>query len=323
MKKILCFGEALLRLQSENSDFFGDNHRLKVYPGGSEANVAARLAAMGEECSFLSAAPDNELTRDYLRVLNDRGVDTSSFIFSSDRMGSYYLLSANGLTKGEVIYDRKYSAFDQLKKGDVYWEKILNGYDWLHWTALTPALGEGSVVLIKEALQVADSMGIGISADLNYRNKLWQYGKAPHEVMPDLVQYCDLILGNVWASQKMLETFEVPDFNSETPPEECADFSMSVARQLFYKFPKAKLIANTFRFSKDPKHNRLFGTAHTHFENALSKTLETFEVVDRIGSGDAFMAGIIKAYLDKKNLQEIVNSGVKEGFDKLFKEGDF
>lgn len=135
------------------------------------------------------------------------------------------MLSANGLSKGEVIYDRKYSSFSQIKTGEIDWHKIFEDCSWFHWTAITPALNEELAEVMKEALEVAYSKGITISVDLNYRNKLWQYGKSPLEVMPELVKYCHIIMGNIWASHNMLDTSIDSNLNRNTSPEEYFEFA--------------------------------------------------------------------------------------------------
>lgn len=322
-RKIICFGESLLRFQMLNDSFFDAENRIKLYPGGSEANVAVRLANLGFSTGFVSAGPDTKLTEDYLSVLKDNKVDVSQFIYSGTRLGSYYLLSPDGLSKGEVIYDREYSSFSQLKKGDVDWDSIFNEVEWLHWTALTPALSNDSVELMEEGLKEASQRKIPISVDLNYRSKLWQYGKDPIEVMPKLIKYCDLVLGNIWASNLMLGTKIKEGIDRKTSYSEVLEFASEASQELFQKFSKIKMVAHTFRFMKNPKHNLLYGTAHTRENNVISKIEETEEIVDRIGSGDAFMAGVIAGYLQNKSLQEIVDIGIREGFEKLFVAGDF
>lgn len=323
MKTTICFGEPLIRYQSYGDAFFDNHHLVKAYPGGSEANVAVKLAQLGIAAQFVSAGPDNEIMREYLSVLNNQYVDTNNFHFSGERLGSYILQSPNGLTKGEVIYDRKYSSFSNLKAGEINWDKVLANCNWLHWTALTPALNEDLVEVLKEFLQEASKRNITISVDLNYRQKLWQYGKSPNEVMPELAQYCDVIMGNIWASNKMLGT-EVPEnLDDQTSPDEYLSISQKVSEELFAMYPKAKLVANTFRFMNNNKHNCLYGTAHTRKEHVLSPVMETNVLVDRIGSGDAFMAGIIAGIQQNDSLQDTINLAVKCGYEKLFVEGDF
>ena len=324
MNKILSFGEILIRKQSVGNHFFkSPDNLLKIYPGGSEANVAVSLAQMGEEVQYVSAFPKNKLSEEILAYIEAFSVDNSKVIWSGDRIGSYILLSANGLSSGEVIYDRKYSSFSLLDSNDLDIAQLLEGVTWFHWSALTPALNENMAKLMKAILTEASNRGIYISVDLNYRSKLWQYGKQPLDIMPELVQYCDLIMGNIWASNKMLGSTIDEQFNRQTSQSAYFDFAKENAKELFSMFPKAKLIANTFRFIDHPQHNLFYGTLHTKQEDVISKTYETQEAVDRIGSGDAFMAGLIYACRQGMNNQDIIETATGTGYYKLFVEGDF
>src|SRR5690606_26365422 len=201
MDLILSFGEILIRQQSLGNTFFNKtNNRLEIFPGGSEANVAASLAQMGDKVAYCSALPQNSLSDEILEILNDLGVHTDKVLHTGDRLGTYILMSANGLSKGEVIYDRKYSSFSQLTIEDIDIDKLFEGVSWLHWTALTPALNQEMADLTADLLQEASDRNITISVDLNYRNRLWQYDKEPIAIMPQLAAHCDVIMGNIWAA---------------------------------------------------------------------------------------------------------------------------
>lgn len=324
MKGILCFGEILIRQQALGNSFFEtDNNLLRIYPGGSEANVATALSQMGEQVYYFSAFPDHSLSDEILAALNHLEVDTSKIVKSGDRIGSYILLSANGLTKGEVIYDRKYSSFSLLDVNELDFDTLFSGVDWFHWTALTPALNENCAALMKTVLTEAEKRSITISVDLNYRNRLWQYGQEPIAIMPDLVQHCDVVMGNIWAANKMLGTSIDETLDRQTSVEEYADYSEKSAQEIFNKFPKVKHVANTFRFMDNPRHNYFYGVYHTPQSNATSPIFETNNVIDRIGSGDAFMGGFIHALRTTDNPQQIIDIATGAGYQKLFVEGDF
>jgi len=296
MNLILSFGEILIRQQSLGNTFFDkNNNRLEIFPGGSEANVAASLAQMGDNVAYCSAFPKNALSEEIIDILRGLGIDTEKVLHTGDRLGSYILMSANGLSKGEVIYDRKYSSFSQLSVEDIDMDQLFDGVSWLHWTALTPALNQNMSDLMAIVLQEASDRNIKISVDLNYRNRLWQYGKEPLDIMPQLVAHCDVIMGNIWAANKMLGTSVNGSFDRDTPRETYIEAAKNSAEEIFQKYPKCKHVAYTFRFMDSPNHNLFYGTYHTPSEHVASSTRETFEVVDRIGSGDAFMAGHIHA----------------------------
>lgn len=321
--RILSFGELMLRLSSTGASFLEENSPVVVFPAGSEANVVASLAQWGVPCSYLSRMPDNELASQALSVLKELGVDVSPTIREGDRLGLYFLLSANGLTKGEVVYDRKYSAFSQLQPNTIDWDGVLEGYTWFHWSALTPALNESLAVVCKEALEAARRKGMVVSVDLNYRNKLWDYGKQPIDVMPDLLTYCDVVMGNIWAANKMLWTAVLETLDRDTPPDTYFEQAKESANEVFERLPRCKHLAFTFRFMDSATHNLLYGTYHTRDGHFISAIYETEEVVDRIGSGDAFMAGLIYALVSKKDGQGVVDMATAAGFKKLFVKGDF
>ncbi|MFD1768411.1 PfkB family carbohydrate kinase [Sphingobacterium suaedae] len=324
MSVILSFGEILIRQQSLGNSFFDKkNNRLEIFPGGSEANVAASLAQMGDTVAYCSAFPNNALADEIITLLQELNVDTGKSIRSGDRLGAYILMSANGLSKGEVIYDRKYSSFSQLRLQDIDFKKFFQDVTWLHWTALTPALNPELAALMGTILQEASSRNVTISVDLNYRNRLWQYGKQPLEIMPSLVEHCDVIMGNIWAANKMLGTAVDEQLNRHTTKEDYLHAAKKSAEEIFEKFPRCKHIAYTFRFMDSPSHNLFYGTYHTPLENVSSKTLETQQVIDRIGSGDAFMAGLIHALVNKMTPQAIIDTATAAGFHKLFIKGDF
>ncbi|MDM1293940.1 sugar kinase [Sphingobacterium sp. N143] len=320
--RILCFGELLIRLQSVSEGFFEQNN-LKIYPGGSEANVAAALGQLKIPTRYITAMPRNPMTLEIQQILIDYGVDTSKILFQGDRLGSYMLLSANGLSNGEVIYDRKYSSFSQIQVGSIDWDSVFDHITWFHFTALTPALNTALAEVCLEALKIASKKGIIISIDLNYRNKLWQYGMDPIEVMPELLKYVDVIMGNIWAANKMLGTSIEAHFDDKTTKEEYFAHAQKVSKEIFYNYPQCKHIANTFRFMENVNHNLFYATYHTPLDNFVSTTYETRSLIDRIGSGDAFMAGLIAAIASDLEEQQIIDFATKIGFDKLFVKGDF
>lgn len=321
--KIFAFGELLLRLQTSANSFLGTADSVTVYPGGSEANVVASLGQWGVSCSYVTRVPDHELAHRALDTLRALGVDTGQTLLGGDRLGLYFLLSADGLTKGEVIYDRKYSSFAAWAPGTTDWDALLEGYTWLHWSALTPALNPDLASTCLELLKAASRKGLTISVDLNYRNKLWNYGKTPIEVMPELVGYCDVVMGNIWAANKMLGTPVSDTLTRSTPPEVYFEQASKTAHVIRQAFPKCKHVANTFRFMDRPTHNLFYGTYHTQEGDYLSEIFETNAVLDRIGSGDAFMAGLIYALIAGEKPQQVVETATRAGFQKLFAKGDF
>lgn len=320
---VLCFGELLYRIQSKEELFAKNQSIAELYPGGSEANVAVALAQLGVTSYYYSIGPDNPLVHNIIQVLMDNGVDCSKFRFAGDRLGGYFLMSANGLTNGEVVYDRKYSSFYQLNHNDIDWDTLFSGINWFHWTALSPALSIEHILLCKIALSEARKRNITISVDLNYRSKLWQYGKAPLDVMPDLVKECDVIMGNIWASNVMLGTKLDESWSGDRKNIDYPNISKEVAEEVFVRYPRCRHLAFTYRFMDSPMHNLLYATYHTPNNDYLSEVYETNNLIDRIGSGDAFMAGIIAGIVNKDNAQNLINLATEVGYKKLFVKGDF
>jgi 2-dehydro-3-deoxygluconokinase len=322
--KILAFGELLWRLTSAEQGMALAPDTLKVYPGGAEANVAASLGAWNIPCSYLTALPDNELAQKALETLHKRGVDTSHTRTQGDRMGLYFLLSANGLSTGQVVYDRKYSSFSQLMPGMIDWKELLKDYGWLHWSAISPALNQNVATVCQEALEAAKDLGITVSVDLNYRSRLWDYGKTPLEVMPELAQYCDVIMGNIWAANKMLGTpLEEKELNRHTDQEAYLEIAEATAQTIQDLSPACKHVSFTFRFMDNPSHNLLYGTYFHQARQYVSPTYETHSLKDRIGSGDAFMAGLIYGLHQHLENQSIIDFATAAAFQKLFVPGDF
>lgn len=320
---VLCFGELLYRIQSTGELFDTDISTIEMFPGGSEANVSVALAQLGIKAMFMSAVPRNQLVESIATILKNTGVDITRLRYEGDRLGSYILLGANGLTSGEVIYDRKYSSFSQLQKGDIDWDQVFQGVDWFHWTALTPALSEAHAMVCAEAIQEARKRKIVVSVDLNYRSKLWQYGKLPIDIMPELVQGCDVIMGNIWAANKMLGTYLEESWSGDRAALDYSDISKGVANEVFEKYPRCKDLAFTFRFMDTAKHNLFYATYHQPNMHYTSSILETNNLVDRIGSGDAFMGGLIAGIIKELPAQELIDYATEVGYKKLFVKGDF
>lgn len=237
-------------------------------------------------------------------------------------MGLYFLGGPNGLSTGEVIYDRKYSSFYALQPGMVDWDKALDGVDWFHWSAITPALSASLAQVCEEGLRAARHRGIRISTDLNYRNRLWQYGQDPRDVMPHLVAYCDVVMGNMWAARTMLDIplESEPDARNTHLLHELAEAS---SHELQRRFRRCQTTAYTFRFSDRPGHNRFHATLFDGSSFVVSRTHETFEVLDRIGGGDAFMAGLLLALNQDWDSQKVIEMATCASFRKLFVPGDF
>jgi 2-dehydro-3-deoxygluconokinase len=315
--KVISYGEILFRF----SPVF-DQHTSALYIGGAEANMAASLARWGTPVSYISKVPDNGLSRQVLQQLEKAGIGTDRMLWGGDRIGAYYLAQGSDLKHAEVVYDRKYSSFSEIQPGTTDWDALLEGAGWFHWSAITPALSQQAAIVCKEALEAARRKGLTISTDLNYRNKLWQYAK-PFQVMPELVQYCDVIMGNIWAAHQMLDTALDTVALERNQKEIYLEQAIKVAQEITEKYPRCKHVAFTFRFSEGPTHNLYYATYYNQGKQTVSRQYETNEVIDRVGSGDSFMAGLIHSLVEGFDAQQTISFAAAAAYSKLFVKGDF
>lgn len=319
MKTVFCFGELLLRLSPVLNGEWIKQATMPVFVGGAELNVAQALTRWGVPASYSTALPDHYLSKEISEYVQCLGIDTSTILYNGNRIGTYYLPQGADLKNAGVIYDRAYSSFYELKPGQIDWEELLQGKTWFHFSAISPALNENVAMVCKEGLQVATKMGLYISVDLNYRAKLWQWGKQPVEVMPELVQYCDLIMGNIWAAEKMLGINLASSLsdNKESYLKQAEQTSLAICNQ----FPNCKQVANTFRFDRE-EGLHYYASLFNHNHLYVSHERQTATVIDKVGSGDCFMAGLIYGNYNQLSPQEIIDFAAAAAFNKLFVKGD-
>lgn len=315
---VITFGEILLRLSPEWAQ-----QRAAIFVGGAEANVAAALATWGNTVAYISKTPENGLSRQILEQLQTIGIQTDRMLWGGDRIGAYYLAQGSDLKHAEVVYDRKYSSFSEIKPGTVNWDDLLGDAKWFHWSAISPALNPDAVIICKEVLEAATRKGMTISTDLNYRSKLWQYGQQPINVMPELTKYCHVIMGNIWAANMMLGTPLNQEAIAADTKEQYLQAAKDAAVAIIAQFPVCNRVAFTFRFSSAPSHNLYYAVYWKDGELFVSRQYETNEVVDRVGSGDSFMAGLIHANLNGYSNQETISYAAAAAYTKLFRTGDF
>jgi 2-dehydro-3-deoxygluconokinase len=316
---VFCFGELLLRLSPELNGAWIRHNSMPVYIGGAELNVASALACWKIPVRYGTALPDHYLSREICSSLEAKGIQTSAILFSGERIGAYYLPQGADLKNAGVIYDRAHSSFSKLHTGQIDWDAVLTGVDWFHFSAISPALNEAVAAVCKEALEAASAKGLPISVDLNYRSKLWQWGRQPWEVMPGLVQHCDVVMGNIWAAETMLQIPVAVDLVREKASllQEAQRTSEAIVK----RFPKCRQVANTFRFH-EAGAVRYYATLHSDGQLFVSPEQRTETIVDKVGSGDTFMAGLIYGFLKKLGLQDTINFAAAAAFNKLFIKGD-
>ena len=317
MQKIFCFGELMLKLSPELGGRWIHDEIITTHIGGAELNVATALANWNTPVKYCTALPDNYISKEICEELERKRIDVSAINFSGNRIGIYYLPKGAELKSAGVIYDRAYSSFGELKAGMINWEEVLKDCKWFHFTAISPALNESMVAVCKEALEVAAAKKITISVDLNYRAKLWQYGKKPVDVMPGLVAYCHVIMGNLWAAESLLGIESPIKESKDKTKEELVKATGKSMLQLHKAFSRAQTFAYTFRLDKE-----YFGVLQHGSKMAVSKTFEIKKVVDKAGSGDCFMGGLIYGLTNDHSADEIINFAAAAAVGKLSEKGD-
>ena len=321
-KGILCFGELLLRICPDTDANWLKENNLPCYVGGAELNVASALALWELPASYMTAMPDNLMSRQLENYIQEKGIDTSPIKFQGKRIGLYYLPKGEDVKHAGVIYDREHSAFAELEPGTINWAQVFEGISWFHFSAICPALSASVAAVCKEALQYASAHGIFVSLDLNYRAKLWQYGKQPIDVVPDLAPYCDLIMGNIWAAELMLgipikEGLKELDLKSAYLEQ--AKFT---SMELMKRYPKCKIIGNTYRFDVQGKGIKYYTTLYGPDKFYFSAEYSTPDFIDKVGSGDCFMAGLIYGFYRGDGYQETLDFATAAAFNKLFIASD-
>jgi 2-dehydro-3-deoxygluconokinase len=320
MKKTLCFGELLLRLSPSSGGDWLQTNAVPAFVGGAEANVATALALWDQPVAYCTALPDNFLSKQLAGYLQKKNIDTAAIHYSGNRVGLYYLHQGTDVKNSGVIFDRAGSSFAQLQKGMIDWDKVLEGIDWFHFSAIAASLTASAAAVCEEVLMAASAKGITISVDLNYRNKLWQYGKQPHEIMPGLVKYCDVVMGNIWAANVMLGIPLNESLIKQQGKKAYLQQASETSRTIQQQFPKVKTVANTFRFDRDEGiqyYTTLFqGQLFVSAEYTASK------VMDKVGSGDCFMAGLIYGLNNDHDPQQTLNFATAAAYNKLFIKGD-
>ena len=309
MKQVITFGEIMLRLSPPGKLRFSQADSFDVIYGGGESNVAVSLANYDIPVELVTRLPDNDIGQCAMMEMRKRGVGTDHIVYGGERLGIYFLETGAVSRGSKVIYDRAHSAISGIKKGMVDWEKVFNGAQWFHWTGITPAISQGAADVCLEAIQAANELGVTVSTDLNYRAKLWNYGKEPGEVMPDLVDGCDIILGNEEDAEKHFgihpETVDVRQGDSMD-----SQAYLSVCKKLMERFPRAEKIITTLRGSISASHNSWSGVLYNGDEFLEAPTYQITHIVDRVGGGDSFMGGLIYGLLTYESDQEALNFAV-------------
>ena len=293
MKKVVTFGEIMLRLATPDNLRFSQSKELIATFGGGEANVAVSLANYGMETDYVTRLPKNDIAESCLMTLRSHGVGVNHVLRGGDRIGLYFLETGAVARASKVLYDRANSSIATIEKGMIDWREVFKEAQWFHWTGITPAISQGAADVCMEAIAVANDMGITVSCDLNYRKNLWKYGKTASDVMPLLVAGCDVILGNEEDCEKVFgikpEGFDVTATGGEV---DAATFE-SVCLQMINLFPRCKKMIVTLRGAINANHNTWSGVLYSDGALKTSQQYDITHIVDRVGGGDSFMGGLI------------------------------
>ena len=296
-KRIVTFGEIMLRLSPPGFQRFGQTRSFDVVYGGGEANVAVSLANFGLPVDFVTRLPANDIGEACIAFLHQYGVGVDHIVRGGERMGIYFLEMGSMQRGSKVVYDRAHSAIATIEPGAINWHAVFEGADWFHWTGITPAISEATAAACLEAARTARQMGLTVSCDLNYRKNLWKWGKMPSEVMPELVQHCDVAIGNEEDAEKVFG-IKAPEADVTAGRVEAEQYRY-VCETLGERFPLLQTVAITLRGSVSASHNTWSGVLWQRAGEAgpagfyEGPRFDITHMVDRVGGGDAFMGGLI------------------------------
>ena len=297
MKKVVTFGEIMLRLSPPGFLRFSQTNSFDVVYGGGESNVAVSLANYGVPVDFVTRLPKNDIGACALMEMRKRGVGTDKIVYGGDRLGIYFLETGAVSRGSKVVYDRAHSAIAEIESGMIDWDAVFDGVAWFHWTGITPAISQGAADVCLEAIKAASAKGITISTDLNYRAKLWNYGGDREAIMTELTSYCDIILGNEEDAEKHFGIHPQGLDVYKDGHDVKAEAFLSVCKQMMKKFPKAKKVITTLRGSISASHNTWAGVLWDGSKMYETRQYQITDIVDRVGGGDSFMGGLIYGLL--------------------------
>jgi len=321
-QKVVAFGEIMMRLSPPGFLRFSQARSFDVIYGGGEANVAVSLANYGVAVDYVTRLPKNDLGEACMCFLRERGVGVDKIVWGGERLGVYFLENGASVRGSKVVYDRAGSAIATIERGMIDWQKVFSDAQWFHWTGITPAISKGAADVCLEAAQVAREMGLTVSCDLNFRKNLWKWGKKASEVMPELVKYSDIAIGN---EEDAAQVFGIhaPETDVTSGKVEAEKYRF-VCEELVKRFPNLKQVAITLRGSLSASHNTWSGVLWAGGKFYVASTFDIDFIVDRVGGGDAFMGGLIYGLLKYgEDKQPALNFAVAASCLKHTIFGDF
>ena len=321
-KVVITFGEIMMRLSPPDHQRFVQARGFDLIYGGGESNVAVTLANFGLATRFISRLPDNDLGLACEMYLKQFGLDTSQLVRGGDRLGIYFHEFGAMQRGSKVIYDRAGSSLATIEPGMIDWDAAFQDACWFHFTGITPAISQGAAAVCLEAATKARALGLTVSCDINYRGKLWKWGRSAAEVMPELVSLADVVVGNEEDADK---TFGIKAPETDvTKGIVKGEQYRHVAEELVRRFPQVKKVGITLRGSKSASHNSWSGLYYDGQAHHQAPIYEITHMVDRVGGGDAFAGGLIYGLLKvPDNPQKIIDFAVAASCLKHSIVGDF
>lgn len=316
MPQVITFGEVMLRLATPGFARYQQATHLELTYGGGEANVAVSLANFGIEAAFMTRLPKNDIAERAIAELRGLGVNTGHIVRGGERMGIYFLESGASQRASKVTYDRAHSAISEITPDMVDWPAVFAGAQWFHWTGITPALSDSAAACVREACEAAKAAGLTISADLNYRKKLWSRDKAG-QIMGELMPFVDVCIANEEDAESV---FKIKGAHVESGVIEKEAY-VDVARQLHERFG-FKQVAITLRESFSASHNGWSAMLYQDGESYFSRRYD-ISIIDRVGGGDSFGAGLIYGALKQMGPQESLEWAVAASCLKHTIPGDY
>ena len=310
----------MLRLKSPGLERILQSAAFEATFGGGEANVAVSLANYGMDAGFITVLPDNIIGEECIKELRKFGVDTSKIIKTPGRMGIYFVETGANQRPSMVVYDRAGSAIAEAKPGTIDWDKAFDGVGWFHITGITPAISETAMELSLESVKKAKEKGITVSCDLNFRKKLWKYGKTAPEVMSELTKYVDVAIANEEDCQKSLGITADVDVESG---DLSRDKYKALSDKVLAEYPNLKMIAITLRESKSADTNGWAACINDRNSFYVSRKYDINDIVDRVGGGDSFAGGLIYGLNTYETKEEALEFAVAASCLKHSIIGDF
>ena len=323
MSKVVTFGEIMVRLGAPDYLKLIQADCFDVSYAGAEANVAVSLANYGITTDYITCLPDNPVAERCIMDLRGHKVGVDHILRTGKRIGILYLETGSNARPSKVYYDREDSSFATIEPGSIDWKEILKDADWFHWTGITPALSANAASECLRAIKTANDLGVTVSCDINYRGNLWKYGKTAAEVMPEMVSYSDIILGNEEDCGKVFD-IKPQDFDAENTGGAVDQGSFkSVCEQMMRRFSRCKKMVVTLRGAINANHNTWGGVLYDGKNLLESRRYDITDIVDRVGGGDSFMGGLIYGLLHYDNDQEALEFATAASCLKHTLKGDY